>query len=282
MTEFYPKIEAEMCIQWIKNYFTGANEGSNAVIGISGGKDSTISAALCVEALGADRVIGVMMPNGDQSDIQDARDVIEFLGIKSLEVNIKDAWCSIVNQIHNQWAEHTCFYDDVRNRTGAIEKQVPEQAKINLSPRLRMSTLFAVAQTMDGRVCCTSNYSEYMIGYFTLFGDSCGHFAPLRNWTATEIVQIGEVLNLPNPWVVKTPSDGISGKSDEDAFGFTYEDLDSWLRSEGIIDVDKDECNPMESMIMNSEFKRKILPEVYGSGQVISRMRKDNPLILDL
>lgn len=257
MYVFYPKIEAEMCIQWIKNYFTGPNEGCNAVIGISGGKDSTIAAALCVEALGADRVIGVMMPNGIQSDIQDARDVIEFLGIKSFEVNIKDAWCSIVSQIHNQ------------NRFGTIEKQVPEQAKINLSPRLRMSTLFAVAQTMNGRVCCTSNYSEYMIGYFTMFGDSCGHFAPLRNWTATEVIEIGKVLDLPNPWVVKPPSDGISGLSDEEAVGFTYEELDKRLRNTYMVSLYMLNDHPSSKMIRDSAFKRNPLPKVYDRRDII-------------
>lgn len=277
MTAFYPKIEAEMCIQWIKNYFTGPNEGCNAVIGISGGKDSTIAAALCVEALGADRVIGVMMPNGAQSDIQDARDVIEFLGIKSLEVNIKEAWYSIASQIDLQCSEYVAVQGQLEKSGG-----VTKQAKINLSPRLRMSTLFAVAQSMNGRVCCTSNYSEYMIGYFTMFGDSCGHFAPLRNWTATEVIEIGKVLDLPNPWVIKPPSDGISGKSDEDAFGFTYKDLDRCLRGEDVITANKDDVNSMESMIVNSEFKRQTLPEVYSVCQIISDMKKNKPWVLDL
>lgn len=258
MAEFYPKIEAEMCIQWIKNYFTGPNEGCNVVIGISGGKDSTIAAALCVEALGADRVIGVMMPNGTQSDIQDAKDVIEFLGIKSLEVNIKDAWSSIVGQIDYQCSEYIPVQGE-SVRFGGITKQ----AEINLAPRLRMSALFAVAQSMNGRVCCTSNYSEYMIGYFTLFGDSCGHFAPLRNWTATEVVQVGEVLDLPNPWVVKPPSDGISGLSDEEAFGFTYKDLDKMLARPGSVDLKDVRYAPIKSMIADSYFKRQKLPQAF-------------------
>ena len=234
------------------------------MIGISGGKDSTIAAALCVEALGADRVIGVMMPNGTQSDIQDAKDVIEFLGIKSLEVNIKDAWSSIVGQIDYQCSEYIPVQGESA-RFGGITKQ----AEINLAPRLRMSALFAVAQSMNGRVCCTSNYSEYMIGYFTLFGDSCGHFAPLRNWTATEVVQVGEALDLPNPWVVKPPSDGISGKNDEEAFGFTYEELDERLRNTSMISLYMLNDHPSSKMIRDSAFKRNPLPKVYDRRDII-------------
>lgn len=200
-------------IQWIKEWFDTNGKGCNAVIGISSGKDSTVVAALCCEALGRDRVIGVKMPCGEQHDINDSNRVIDFLGIKSLEVNIKDSVDGVVEQL----------------KMNGI--QVSEQSKINLPARIRMSTLFAVAQCCNGRVSCNCNLSEDYIGYSTFGGDDFGSFAPLRRFTSDEVVAIGDACGLPYELTHKTPADGLCGKTDEDNFGFTYAVLNKYIRT---------------------------------------------------
>ena len=201
------------CIQWIRQWFAENGPSSPAVIGISGGKDSTVVSALCVEALGKDRVFGVLMPNGVQPDIDYSIGVVDHLGIKSAVVNIKDA------------------YEGERL---AIEAGLPEyplssQALINLAPRIRMATLYAVSQCMNGRVSNNSNRSERYVGYSTIFGDSVGDFSPLLHLTATEVRLVGKLLGIPDRYIEKPPSDGLSSRTDEDAFGFSYEALDTYI-----------------------------------------------------
>lgn len=207
-------------VEWIKEWFESNGQGCNAVIGISGGKDSSIVAALCVEALGKDRVIGVLMPNGEQADINDAIQLVEHLGIKYYVINIKDAVDGVVREMT------ACGID------------ISEQTRINLPPRIRMSTLYAVSQSHNGRVANTCNLSEDWIGYSTRYGDSAGDFSPLCNVTVTEGKAIGEALGLPHNLVHKTPSDGLSGMSDEEKIGFTYEALDKYIRTGVCEDAD--------------------------------------------
>lgn len=207
-------------VEWIREWFEINGKGCNAVIGISGGKDSSIVAALCVEALGKDRVIGVLMPNGEQADINDAIQLVEHLGIKYYVINIKDAVDGVVREMT------ACGID------------ISEQTRINLPPRIRMSTLYAVSQSHNGRVANTCNLSEDWIGYSTRYGDSAGDFSPLCNVTVTEAKAIGEVLGLPHNLVHKTPSDGLSGMSDEEKIGFTYEALDKYIRTGVCEDAD--------------------------------------------
>ena len=197
-------------IEWIKNYFKTTN-GRKAVIGISGGKDSTVVAALCAKALGAENVVGVLMPNGVQSDIADSELVVKTLGIESLVVNIQYAYMNLVNQIN--------------------EKHISSQAQINMPPRLRMTVLYGVAQNIGGRVANTCNLSEDTVGYSTLYGDSAGDFAPLARLTTEEIVAIGDDLGLPYELVHKTPSDGLCGKTDEDNLGCTYNEINELIRN---------------------------------------------------
>lgn len=208
------KVRDEL-VNWIKVWFDKNGPTSRAVIGISGGKDSTIVAGLCVRALGKDRVFGVMMPNGGQKDIGDSYRVCEALGIRNIVVNIKDAYDNL--------------HDDVENALGTYE--LSEQTKINLAPRLRMTTLYAVSQTIGGRVVNTSNCSECYVGYGTLYGDLAGSVYPLKNLTKSEVIEIGKTMKeLPIDLVVKTPSDGLTGMGDEDKFGFTYDELDEYIR----------------------------------------------------
>ncbi|MBO5417527.1 MAG: NAD(+) synthase [Clostridia bacterium] len=208
------------CVQWIRDFFEENGKGCNAVIGISGGKDSSIAAALCVEALGKDRVIGVLMPFGEQHDIDMAYLLVNHLGIKHYVVNIKDAMDGIL---------------------GSFPEELPlsVQAKTNLPPRIRMSTLYAVSQSVNGRVVNTCNLSEDWVGYSTRYGDAAGDFSPLCNLTVAEIKQIGRVLGLPDVLVDKVPIDGLCGKTDEDNLGFTYAELDRYIRTGEIDDLEK-------------------------------------------
>ena len=209
----------EQACAWITDFFEKNGKGCNAVLGISGGKDSSVAAALCVKALGKDRVIGVLMPNGEQSDIDCARKLVKHLGIKNYTVNIKQGYDGIVNAI-------------------PAELEFSEQARINLAPRLRMSTVYAVSQCCSGRVVNTCNLSEDWVGYSTRYGDSVGDFSPLSYLTVTEVKQIGKQLGLPLDLVEKVPSDGLSGKTDEDNLGFTYAVLDKYIRT-GVCEDEK-------------------------------------------
>jgi NAD+ synthase len=200
------------CIEWIREFFEENGKGCNAVLGISGGKDSSVVAALLVEALGKDRVIGVLMPNGEQADIDMAHLLVDHLGIKYYVINIKDAVEGIKN----------AFPEDLK---------MSDQARINLSPRIRMSTVYAVSQSVNGRVANTCNLSEDWVGYSTRYGDSVGDFSPCSHFTVQEVKEIGRILGLPEALIEKAPSDGLCGKTDEDNLGFTYAVLDKYIRT---------------------------------------------------
>ena len=206
------------CIKWIQEWFDANGKGCNAVIGISGGKDSSVVAALCVEALGKEKVLGVMMPNGSQSDIDDAYCLCDHLGIKHIVCNIASSVDSVLLGI-------------ALGMNSKNEFDISNQTKINLPARIRMATLYAVSQSMNGRVANTCNLSEDYIGYSTRWGDSVGDFAPLANLTSDEVVAIGDACGLPHELTHKIPSDGLCGKTDEDNFGFTYDVLNKYIRT---------------------------------------------------
>ena len=202
------------CVQWIRDWFEVNGKDCNAVIGISGGKDSSVVAALCVEALGKDKVVGVLIPNGEQSDIEDSKAVVSHLNIKNFCINIENAFDSIVSELYR-----------------SNVNPVTAQSIINLPPRLRMATLYAVSQSVNGRVANTCNLSEDWVGYSTRWGDSVGDFSPLANLTSEEVVAIGDACGLPYELTHKTPSDGLCGKTDEDNLGFTYAVLNKYIRT---------------------------------------------------
>ena len=224
-----PQATKNALIQWIRDYFSQNGPTCSAVVGISGGKDSTIVAALCKEALGADRVVGVLMPNGVQSDIDDAKVVVEHLGIPHMTVNIGGAYEALTQAIVQGEG-----YDVVTGRN-----DLSRDAAINTPPRLRMATLYAVGQNLPNgaRVANTCNGSEDYVGYSTKFGDSAGDFSPLAQLVVEEVRQIGRLLDFPAYLVDKVPSDGLSGQSDEDKLGFTYAVLDRYIRTGEIEDV---------------------------------------------
>ena len=214
------KYMKEAIVKWIQDWFKQNGPDCKAVIGISGGKDSSIVAALCVEALGKERVIGVLMPCGEQHDIDCAYALVNHLGIKHYVINVKDSIEGLKNS----------FPDNLPLSTQAIT---------NLPPRIRMSTLYAVSQSVNGRVVNTCNLSEDWVGYSTRYGDAAGDFSPLSNLTVAEIKQIGALLGLPDELVNKVPIDGLCGKTDEENLGFTYAELDRYIRTGEIEDEAK-------------------------------------------
>lgn len=220
---FDAKRVKEELVQWIRDWFERNGPGCNAVIGISGGKDSSVVAALCVEALGKDRVIGVMMPNGMQSDIDISRQLVTHLDIRSIEIDIGAAVEEVLDGITYG------IYDGTRQ--GFREFDISDQTYINLPPRIRMATLYAVSQSVNGRVSNNCNLSEDWVGYSTRYGDSVGDFSPLSQLTVTEVKAIGYELGLPAKFIEKAPSDGLCGITDEDNLGFTYEVLDNYIRT---------------------------------------------------
>lgn len=201
-------------IEWVRAWFEENGAGCNAVLGISGGKDSSVAAAVCVEALGRDRVIGVLIPNGVQPDIDVAKALVEHLGIKHYIVNIHEPFEALVAELKN-----------------VLDVPISNQTMINIAPRMRMTTLYAVSQSNNGRVVNTCNLSEDWVGYSTRWGDSVGDFSPLSDLTVQEVKEVGRYLGLPAMFVDKVPSDGLCGKTDEDNLGFTYAVLDKYIRT---------------------------------------------------
>lgn len=232
------KIKNE-CVEWIKNFFEENGKDCNAVVGISGGKDSSVTAALLVEALGKDRVIGVLMPCGEQSDIDMAQLLVKHLGIKHYVINVKSAVDGLTKELENSFP-------------------LSVQSKTNIPPRIRMATLYAIAQSHNGRVANTCNLSEDWVGYSTRYGDAAGDFSPLSGLTVTEVKMIGRIMGLPDVLVDKAPSDGLCGKTDEENLGFTYAELDRYIR-EGIIE-DKEKKKLIDTKHKNNIFKLKLMP----------------------
>ena len=217
MYNFDAKKTTEELVKWVQDYFReNASPETKAVIGISGGKDSSVAAAVCVKALGKDRVVGVLMPQGEQADISFSRLLVNTLGIKSYEINIGDTVSTFMGEL----SKHL---------------EPSNQAVVNSPARIRMTTLYAVAACLGGRVVNTCNLSEDWVGYSTKFGDAAGDFSPLSDLTVTEVLQVGDFLGLPAELVHKVPIDGLCGKTDEENLGFTYAELDTYIR--GLTDL---------------------------------------------
>lgn len=229
------------CVQWIRDWFNENGKDCNAIIGISGGKDSSVVAALCAEALGKDRVFGVLMPQNAQSDIDVAIDLCTYLDINYSIIDIGTVVRDLLNLV---WF-----------RTNL---SISTQTETNCPPRIRMTTLYAIAQSMNGRVANTCNLSEDWVGYSTRYGDSVGDFSPLSNLTSDEVIAVGECLGLPIKFTRKVPSDGLCGKTDEDNLGFTYEVLNKYIRT-GICE-DEETKNKIDFLHVKNLFKLKPMP----------------------
>lgn len=215
--------ETENCIKWIKDWFSNKGDKSKALIGISGGVDSSTTAALCVKALGKDRVIGIKLPCGKQTDIDYSNELIESLGIENYEINIGESYEALTRQMKV-----------------ISSKSVPDTYSTNTPARIRMAAIYGVSAILGNDFPAlpanTCNLSETSQGYDTIFGDSAGSFAPIAKFTKTEVRKIAKHLGLSEKLYNKVPIDGMSVnddgsyKSDEDKLGFTYEELDSYLR----------------------------------------------------
>ncbi len=227
----------DRCVEWIRAFFEENGKGCNAVLGISGGKDSSVTAALLCEALGKDRVIGVLMPCGEQKDIDMALLLVNHLGIEHYIVNIEAA---------------------VKGVTEAIPFELSRQSTLNLPPRIRMSTVYAVSQSRNGRVANTCNLSEDWVGYSTRYGDSVGDFSPLSHLTVAEVKAVGRALGLPECLIEKAPADGLTGKTDEDVLGFSYAELDRYIRTGEIDDPEKKE--KIDRLHRANLFKLQLMP----------------------
>lgn len=232
------KIEKE-CVAWIRDFFEKNGKGCSAVVGISGGKDSSVVAALCVEALGRDRVIGVLMPCGEQHDIDCARQLVDHLDIRNYTINIQAAVEGLLSSMPETM-------------------ELSRQTKTNLPARIRMATLYAVSQSNNGRVANTCNLSEDYVGYATRYGDGAGDFSPLAQLTVQEVKAIGRVLKLPENLIEKTPIDGLCGKTDEENLGFTYATLDQYIRT-GICE-DTTIKEKIDKMYQANRFKLEPIP----------------------
>lgn len=243
MYQFNVNETLDRLVEWVRVYFQeNAAPETKAVIGISGGKDSSVAAAVCVKALGADRVIGVLMPQGEQADISYSHLLVDTLGIQSYTINIGDTVSAFMKEL-----------------SGHIEPT--PQAVINTPARIRMTTLYAVAACVGGRVVNTCNLSEDWVGYSTKFGDAAGDFSPLSSLTVTEVLQIGDALGLPAELVHKVPIDGLCGKTDEENLGFTYAELDTYIR--GLTDLsDKPALKEkIDRMHRNNLHKLQLMPK---------------------
>ncbi len=227
-------------VRWIRDWFEANGKGCNAVVGISGGKDSSIVAALCKEALGKERTIGVLMPNGEQRDISDSKALVAHLGIPYYICNIKEG------------------VDGVLKSLQASGVEISRQTIVNLPPRIRMSTLYALSQSNNGRVANTCNLSEDWVGYSTRYGDAAGDFSPLGRLTVQEVKAIGRELDLPDFLVDKIPSDGLTDRTDEDNLGFTYAALDEYIRT-GVC-KDEEVKARIDRLHRLNEFKLKPIP----------------------
>lgn len=240
MSNFNAVEVKDKCVQWIKDFFDKNGRDCNAVVGISGGKDSSVVAALCVEALGKDRVIGVLMPQNTQNDIE-SYDLCNTLDIKHYVIDIGKTVDDILNLI---WL-----------RTGL---DLSSQTKINLPPRIRMSTLYAVSQSLNGRVANTCNLSETLLSWETRWGDAVGDFAPISDLTVQEVKAIGYELGLPKELIEKVPSDGLCGSTDEEALGFKYSVVDKYIRTGEIDDINIK--RKIDERVDRYRFKRKPIP----------------------
>ena len=240
MYEFDAIKTKDEIVAWIQDWFQVNGPDCNAVVAISGGKDSSVTAALCVEALGKERVFGVLLPNGTQHDIDMSKLLVEHLGIRHAVINIEESFNSIMASV------------------GEALGEVSDQTRINLPPRIRMAVTYAVSQSLNGRVANTSNLSEDWVGFATRYGDMAGDFSPLSKLTVAEVKAVGHVLGLPEVLVEKVPIDGLTDKTDEDNLGFTYAALDKYIRT-GICE-DAETKKRIDNKRRWSKFKLEPLP----------------------
>lgn len=247
-------------IEWLTQYREHTN-CRGVVLGISGGKDSTVVAMLAKKVWG-DNVFGVLMPNGEQKDLSDAKSIAHQLGLRYGIVNIGTTYNALISAIEVD--------EDMDSNGLPLPSKniidVSEKSKTNIPPRLRMTTLYAIALSMGYRVIGTGNLSEGFIGWCTKWGDCAYDLNPIAHLTCTEVIELGLSMcgefGLDEKYVQKTPSDGLTGKSDEDNFGFTYAELDSYISGCGF-QIPYETAEKIERLHKASEHKRN-MPATIG------------------
>lgn len=240
-------------IDWLKNIKTETN-CRGVVIGLSGGKDSTTVAMLAKKVWG-DNVMALLMPNGFQKDLDDAINIATTLKIQYKIIDIGKIYNAAIDSIeiiHEMDSNGL----DCPIETGIV---LDDKTKTNIPSRIRMTVLYAVAQSLGYRVIGTGNYSEAFLGWCTKWGDTAYDFNPIGYLTCSEVKAIGRVLakefNLPEEYIDKSPADGLTGKTDEENFGFTYDDLDNYILG-NVPPVDYNLASRFEELYQNSEHKR--------------------------
>ncbi|MDD5808371.1 MAG: NAD(+) synthase [Oscillospiraceae bacterium] len=244
MDNFHAKEQIPGLLDWMRAQMRSCG-GRTAVVGISGGKDSSVIAALCCAAYGKENVVGVLMPNGVQPDIDYSNGIVDFLGIRHYVFNIQGGTDGILDEM------------------ARVGIDASRQTKVNLPSRIRMATLYAIAQSVDGGIVInTSNLSEDWVGYCTIYGDSAGAFSPIGMYTTEEVIAIGYELGLPEHFLIKPPSDGLTGLTDEDNLGFTYHAVNEYVRRGVVEPAIKEQIDRRHAL---SRFKFQTLP-LYQNG----------------
>ena len=243
--EFNAKEQLSGLLDWMRSQMKACG-GKTAVIGISGGKDSSVVAALAAAAYGKENVLGVLMPDGIQPDIDYSHGIVEHLGIPHVVFDIHGGTSGILEEL------------------GKVGIAASRQTKVNLPSRIRMATLYAIAQSVEGGIVInTSNLSEDWVGYCTIYGDSAGAFSPLGMYTTEEVLDLGRALGVPEHFLIKPPSDGLTGLTDEDNLGFTYHAVNVYVRT-GVCE-DEETKAKIDRLHRVSRFKFRTIP-VYHNG----------------
>ena len=236
---FNGKKEAENVIKFVKDYYKN-NNLKGAIVGLSGGKDSAVVTAILVNALGKENVVGVTMPcNSISEDKKDAEMIADFYGIECINYDLTDTFNTFKGELDKTGIEYS--ENDLKN------------SDINVRPRLRMATLYYIAalySSLKGGtylVAGTSNKSELYVGYFTKGGDQVHDFEVISDFTVSEVIKIGEYLKVPEKVLYKTPSDGLSGKSDEDKMGITYDDIEKYIYAKPLDEAVKEKIARMHN-----------------------------------
>lgn len=238
--------ETNNIIKWIKEYIKQSG-AKGVVVGNSGGKDSSTVIALATKAIGKENVITIGMPClSNDNDLEDARLVSETFNVPILEIDLSSTYNELEDKINKELIKNN------------LSNEISKEGKINIRPRLRMTTLYGVAQTLGYLVAGTGNKSEAFVGYTTKWGDSSSDFNPIANFTVEEVLQIGKYLGVPNKIITKAPNDGLEGKTDEEKMGVTYKQIAEYMET-GKTDIEVIE--KIEKLHKISEHKRNPIPE---------------------
>lgn len=243
--------------EWIRQRVTVAG-ARGLVVGLSGGIDSAVVARLCQMAMPG-RVVGVLMPcHSDPRDEADARLVADHFGLSTIRIDLASAYDHLVDDLRTAIGQLPPEHSTVApGEAPDIKARVP---LANVKPRLRMATLYFVANSLNYLVVGTGNRSEIEIGYFTKYGDGGVDLLPIASLLKSEVRILAKQLDVPAAIIDKAPSAGLwIGQTDEAEMGFTYADLERYLQ-QGPETVAPALGLRIERLIRSSEHKRSLPP----------------------